>query len=50
MAFNAGGGNQVASTLNSPMIAKYIRVNGAVPTDSADLLSVIWIPPKCGWH
>jgi hypothetical protein len=27
------------------MIAKYIRVNGAVPTDSANLLAISGFPP-----
>src|ERR1700676_5421305 len=37
-AFNAGGGGQFG------LIAKYIRVNGAVPTDEANLLLLSGFP------
>jgi prepilin-type N-terminal cleavage/methylation domain-containing protein len=40
-AFNAGVGNLATQF---PMIAKYIRVNGAVPTDSDNLLQLSGFP------
>jgi prepilin-type N-terminal cleavage/methylation domain-containing protein len=44
VAFNAGGGNAGSLDAQFPMIAKYIRVNGAVPTTPADLLSLSGFP------
>jgi hypothetical protein len=41
-AFNAANGNMETQF---GMIAKYIRVNGAVPTDSANLLALSGFPP-----
>ena len=43
-AFNAGGGNAGSLDAQFPLIAKYIRVNGAVPTDSANLLQLSGFP------
>jgi prepilin-type N-terminal cleavage/methylation domain-containing protein len=44
-AFNAGGGDAASLAAQYPLIAKYIRVNGAVPTDSANLLQLSGFPP-----
>ena len=41
-AFNAATGTMETQF---SMIAKYIRVNGAVPTDSANLLAISGFPP-----
>jgi len=41
-AFNAATGTMETQF---GMIAKYIRVNGAVPTDSANLLAISGFPP-----
>jgi prepilin-type N-terminal cleavage/methylation domain-containing protein len=43
-AFNAGGGDAASLAAQFPLIAKYIRVNGAIPTDSDNLLQISGFP------
>jgi prepilin-type N-terminal cleavage/methylation domain-containing protein len=45
-AFNAGGGDAGSLAAQFPLIAKYIRVNGAVPPDVPGLLQLSGFPPN----